>query len=91
MPRFFFNLHDVDAAIDEEGCELDDLDSARVTVTEFLGATIKDSGLELFGESGWRLEVTDERGLILFAIYVVAQDAPVISATARKAPMPSTG
>ena len=78
MPRFFFNLHDTHLAVDEEGYELADLNVARCVASEFLGATIKDAGLQLFDPLGWRLEVTDARGLILFAIDVHTENAPAV-------------
>ena len=75
MPRYHFNLHDDGVLTGGEGVDLPDLDAARRIAAEFFGAVITDAGAAFFLGGDWRLEVTDERGLILFAATAFAQQA----------------
>ena len=73
--RYYYNLFDDRSLLDDDGVELPDLDAARQVAAEFFGAAIKDAGASFFRHQNWRLNVTDERGLILFAVTAFAQHA----------------
>ena len=84
MARYHFNLYDGHNLLDDEGLQLASLSEARTQGVKFVGHALSDAGEAVFRDQEWRLEVTDERGLILFAVYVSAHDA-----TAVRQPAPS--
>lgn len=79
MPRYHFNVHDGVSLPDEDGYELPDLAAAQRCAVKLSGDLLREHG-ELFwtGEE-WRMDVTDERGLILFTLMFVATHAPSTS------------
>lgn len=78
MPRFFFNIHDGVSMSDNEGTELSDWQQARVEAVQLAGAIIKDDAKQIALGEDWRIEVTDEQGLVLFHFHFVAFMAPVL-------------
>ena len=66
MPRYHFNVYDGIALPDHEGTELPNLDAARreaLKVAE--GLITSPARREDLGEE-WRLEITNEAGVLLF-------------------------
>ena len=76
MPRYFFNVKDGVDILDNEGVELADLYAARLQAVRFSGELLKDHPDVFWIQHEWRIEVTDETKLILFAIHISAVDAP---------------
>ena len=60
MPRFFFNLFDDAAVIDEVGVELPDLAAARQAAVEEARAVISEEVKNGRVDLGHRIEVEDE-------------------------------
>ncbi|MDR4305661.1 hypothetical protein IHQ68_03365 [Chelatococcus sambhunathii] len=79
MPRFHFNVYDGETSIDEAGTELPDLVFARREAIRYSGELLEDAGRREGLGPEWRMEVTDESGLILFALHFVVIEAPAIS------------
>lgn len=68
MPRFHFNVHDGEDLPDRTGTELADWQDARLEAIRIAGAILRgDPGRIALGED-WRMEVTDETGLMLFRL-----------------------
>lgn len=82
MPRYYFHIHDGRSIIDTDGTVLDDTAQARRMAIRMSGRYFdKEADLVSLGEE-WRMEVTDERGLILFRLdFVVTAAASVGSAS----------
>ena len=76
MPQYHFNVYDGIEIIDFKGTELTDVQAARVEALKHAGALIADA--EVRGDLGeeWRLEVTDEFGLVLFRMDFLVSNAP---------------
>ncbi|TXN00475.1 hypothetical protein FV242_21795 [Methylobacterium sp. WL64] len=66
MPRFHFHVHDGRNLPDEEGTVLRDAQVASFQAIRFAGEILKDDADRVMSNGGWRLEVTDDAGLVLF-------------------------
>lgn len=79
MPRYHFNIHDGHSEIDRDGTELPDIQTARSEALQLAGTIISDAGRRVeFGED-WRVEVTDDSGLVLFRMDFVVVESPAVS------------
>lgn len=72
MPRFFFDVQDGAFIPDDEGIELADLRAARISAAELAGALLKDEAESFWHANGWRVDVKDEAGSVLFALHFYA-------------------
>ena len=79
MPRYFFNRSDGYFERDVEGTELKDVHAARIEAVTFAGASLKDDPAKVWTGQDFRVEVTDESGLILFTVIVLGIDSPATS------------
>lgn len=77
MPRFFFHVED---GPDELGVDLPSLATAKRQATHYAAALLSDAVDTFWEKPNLRMWVEDERGLTLFSIDVVGNDAPVIRA-----------
>lgn len=78
MPRFFFNVHDDHALLDDTGTDFPNIAAAKAHVPRFVGELIRDSEATFWDCDMWRLEVTDEIGLVLFVVHVSAAVSPAM-------------
>jgi len=79
MPRYHFNLHDGVSQPDPDGTELPDLDAAREGAVRLVGELLQDGYKGIMPGDDWRLEVTDESGLILFRLDFTMMAAACVS------------
>lgn len=56
--------------------ERDDLTGLRVELARFVGELLKDHAGQIWIDEDWRVDVTDETGLILFVMQISATDTP---------------
>lgn len=66
MPRYFFNVHDGHSEIDNKGTELPDTNYARREAIRLSGNILDNEAKTIALGEEWRMEVVDDRGLILF-------------------------
>jgi hypothetical protein len=59
--------------------ELSKLDDARIEAAKRIGKLLQDHAGKLWADEDWQMDVTNERGLILFVINVNALKSPAIS------------
>ena len=76
MPRYFFNLADGSREQDTDGVELPDIAAARLMAVEHAGELLGSEPTKLWQHGQWRVEVTDERGILLCTVITLAIDAP---------------
>jgi hypothetical protein len=76
MPRFFFHIHDGQFLPDREGTELLNLREAKVQAVRLAGELLRDGNEAFWDGEEWQLEVTDEKGLVLFTLDFIATLAP---------------
>jgi hypothetical protein len=58
-----------------------DLGALRVEVAKFVGELLRDHAAQIWSDEDWRVDATDEKGLILFVMH--------ISASSTSATMPN--
>ena len=68
MPRYHFNVYDGVTLLDKKGVELPDTQFARREAIRYAGVLLEEGArLESLGAE-WRMEITDDTGLILFRL-----------------------
>ena len=72
MEQFVFTLSDGVPALDEDRFELADVTAARNEAARVLSEALKTHAREFWRDGRLVLTVSDERGLVLFSIYVDA-------------------
>lgn len=77
MPRFFFNVYDGVSSLDDTGSELADRQEARIEAVRLAGEILKDDAQRIALGEDWRIEVVDERGLVLFRFDFVSVATPL--------------
>lgn len=68
MPRFYFSVFDGRSFPDTDGIELRDRTAAQVLAIQHAGEVLQSDAKRITPGQDWRMEVTDERGLILFRL-----------------------
>ena len=76
MPRYFFHTADGARTRDTEGSELENHHVARVEAIVYAGARLKEDPDLLWDGRDFRVEVTDQAGMLLFTVITLAVDAP---------------
>ena len=76
MTQFLFHLDDGTDEPPDEVVELADLDEARTVALRFLGQYLQDHCNDFWVRGDCRLVVSDEAGLTLLAVHVLATEAP---------------
>jgi hypothetical protein len=75
VPRFHFNVRDGTNIPDPKGTELADIRAARTEAVKLAGRLLLDEPDTFWEGSDWHVEVTDDRGVILFRLDFMATDA----------------
>ncbi|MBE7244933.1 MAG: hypothetical protein INR63_08285, partial [Actinomycetospora chiangmaiensis] len=78
MPRFYFHVHDGHSELDPDGTELPDWQSARLEAIRLAGDILKQDAHRIALGEDWRIEVTDQTGLILFQMTFLVVESPVM-------------
>lgn len=78
MPRFYFNVHDGVNKLDKKGTVLPDRQAARIEAVRLAGDILKHEAHRVGLYEDWRIEVTDQTGVILFQMTFQAVEAPVL-------------
>lgn len=78
MPTFHFNTMNGEALLDKEGIQLPSIADARVHALRFFGDYISESAAEFADNKDWRLEMTDDNGLMLFSAVLWLWQAPAV-------------
>ena len=75
MPIYHFNVRDGSNIPDPDGTELLNLRAARVEAVKLAGRLLLDEPDTFWEGSDWHVEVTNDRGLILFRLDFMATEA----------------
>lgn len=75
MPRYYFNVYYERPSMDELGEELPDKHAAWKEVTSMAGSILRDLDGRFKPGQEWKLEVTNERGAPIYAIYIHADQS----------------
>ena len=74
MPQYRINLRTESHISDTLVVEQPDETALRTEVAKFVGETLRDHAQQIWADEDWRVDVADERGLILFVLQVTAYD-----------------
>lgn len=74
MPRYHFDIEDVETQRDEQGVELEGLNAARLHAVRLSGDLLQNFPDRFWSVGEWKCSVRDESGLILFVLHFYAQD-----------------
>ena len=75
MPRYFFHVLDGYSTRDTDGTELPDIYAAQHMAIRTSGEILRDMGAKFWDGTEWRLEVSDDRGRVLFVLRFSAEEA----------------
>jgi hypothetical protein len=81
--RLHFQVRTETHVMLSEVADLQDAEHARVEAAQRVGAFLLDHASRLWIDERWQMDVTDERGLVLFVIYVEASKAPATTPIPR--------
>lgn len=76
MPRYFFHTTDGQSHKDEHGLELRDSREAQRIAVKMFGELVKDQAEDILDEKHFQLCLTDEQGLHLLEVMLVAGPSP---------------
>ena len=89
MARYFFNQCDGEFKIDDDGLEFGSIDQARLEAVRYAGEVMRDHPTLVWKGEDFRIEVTDEKHLVLFTVIVLGVDAPAGGQSVNPALRPS--
>lgn len=72
MPRFHFQVRTETHVLITEAADLSGADQARVEAARRIGELLTRHAATIWVDESWRMDVTDDAGLILFVIQVSA-------------------
>jgi hypothetical protein len=75
MPNYFFRIRKDDQTVGYVGVNLANIEAARKEAAGLIAEEPKLKPGRLWGDPGWKVQVTDERGLILFTIFSSAVES----------------
>lgn len=73
MPRYFFHLRDSTFFPDHQGVELPGPAETFVEAARMASQTLLDAEMETLAGKPWQVEVTDERGRLLYTLHLSIQ------------------
>ena len=76
MPRYCFNVRKDSHTPSSVGVELDNVRAARLEAIRLMGDELRHKPDEFWTDQEWYIEVTDDRGLILFTMFSAALGSP---------------
>ena len=74
MPRFYFHVFDGTSVPDLEGTELPDVYTAQTQAIRTSGELLRDIGARFWDGTLWRMDIADERGVVLFVLRFSAEE-----------------
>lgn len=74
MPKYHIALRTESTVSDTLEIEHADLTALRIELARFVGEMLKDHAEQIWVDEDWRVDVTDERGLILYVMEISASE-----------------
>jgi hypothetical protein len=82
--RFHFQVRTGTHVFVTEAADFTNTDEARVEAARRIGKLLHDHAGKLWEDEDWQMDVTDERGLILFIINISAMKSAATSGSHSK-------
>jgi len=79
MPRFHFQVRTETHVMLSEVVELPKADDARLEASRRVGELLKVHAGKIWEDQDWRMDVTDDVGLILFVLQITAVRSAAMS------------
>ncbi|GAA3254414.1 DUF6894 family protein [Sphingomonas yabuuchiae] len=77
--RFYFSVSGEARAPDQLSFDFESMDRAKVEAACFLADLIRSEPMDIWQTDELSVEATDEVGLVMFTITVLASDAPALA------------
>ena len=74
MPAYHIELRTADQICDTHKVEKENLEALRIEMARFVGDILKEHAGKVWADKEWRVDVTDEIGLILHVMTISATD-----------------
>jgi hypothetical protein len=74
MPHYNIELRSADRVWETLDVDRDDIAALRVEMARFVGQLLRDHAEQVWIDQDWRVDVTDDRGLILYVMHIFATD-----------------
>lgn len=75
MARYNIELRTQSHVSESLSVESSDLTALRIEMARFVGELLKDHANQIWVDEDWRVDVTDETGLILFVMQITATNS----------------
>ena len=75
MPNYHIELRTADQVWETVDVARDDLEGLRIEMARFVGQLLQDHARQIWADRDWRVDVTDETGLILYVMHIFAIDS----------------
>ena len=75
MARYHIELRTEFHVSETLSVEMEDLTALRVEVARFVGEMLRDHAGQIWVDEDWRIDVTDDKGLILYVMQIQAMRA----------------
>lgn len=74
MPRYRIELRTETRVWETQSVESSDLTILRIEVAKFVGELLRNHAGQIWADEEWRVDVTDELGLILYVMEIKASN-----------------
>lgn len=74
MAKYNLELRTADQVWETLAVERDDVRALRIEMARFVGELLSDHAEKVWADQDWRVDVTDEAGLILYVMHISATD-----------------
>ena len=81
MAKYRIELRTESTVRETLNVERDNLTDLRVELARFVGELLKEHANQIWVDEDWRVDVTDDKGLILYVMHVSASQTPATAAT----------
>jgi len=75
MPHYHFELRTADQVWETVDYQTENIEGLRLEMAQFVGELLKDHAGKIWADKDWRVDVTDENGLILYVMQIFATDS----------------
>ena len=75
MPHYHIELRTADQVWETLDVESEDLEALRLEMARFVGELLHDHAGKIWADKDWRVDVTDDAGLILYVLSIFATDS----------------
>ena len=83
MARYNIQLRTESHVSEPLAVDKSDLAELRIEVAQFVGELLRDHGNQIWIDEDWRVDVTDDTGLILYVMQISARNSAATAPTRR--------